>query len=77
MRLECCFRKVLGVAQRDLKKVRTRARQVERARADLRDAIVRASETGESVRDIAPFADLSLAQVHNLLKEAKELRRPP
>ena len=56
-------------AQRDLRHVRTKARQLERARVSLRDAIVRAHRSGESVRDIAPYAGLSPSRVHDLLQE--------
>ena len=60
-----------NMAQRDLRRVATRAQQLERARVELRDAILRAHESGESVRDIAPYAGLSPSRVFELLKEAQ------
>src|SRR5262249_17825831 len=69
----CWVGSVTPVAQRDLKRVRTRARQLERARAALRDAIPQAHRAGESIRDIAPYANMSPSKVHDLLKEAQDL----
>jgi hypothetical protein len=63
------------VAQRDLKRVRRRAEQLENARIALRDAIVIAIDSGESVRDVAPFAGLSPSRIHQLLREAREAER--
>lgn len=63
------------MSQRDLRRVRTRATQLERARAQLRDAILRAHQSGESIRDIAPFAGMSPSRVHELLAEARQLER--
>lgn len=63
------------VAQRDLKKVRAAARQLAKARAALRDAIHAANKSGESVRDIAVWADLSSSRVQELLQEARRLER--
>ena len=60
-----------GMAQRDLRRVASRARRLEQARVELRDAIKRAHESGESVRDIAPHAGLSPSRVFELLKEAE------
>jgi len=61
-----------NMAQRDLRRVATRAAQLERARVELREAIRRAHESGESVRDIAPYAGLSPSRVFDLLKEAQD-----
>jgi len=58
------------MAQRDLRRVQTRAQQLEKARQALRDAILQAHASGESVRDIAPYAGLSPSRVYELLKEA-------
>lgn len=63
------------MAQKDLRKVRAAARRLEQARAALRDAIHAANRSGESVRDIAPHADLSPSRVQELLKEARRLER--
>jgi len=61
-----------NMAQRDLRRVATRAAQLERARVELREAIRRPHESGESVRDIAPYAGLSPSRVFDLLKEAQD-----
>jgi DNA-directed RNA polymerase specialized sigma24 family protein len=61
------------MAQRDLRRVRRQAEKLERAQAELRDAILQAHRSGESVRDIAPFAGMSPSRVHDLLKEARRL----
>jgi hypothetical protein len=63
------------LAQKDLKKVAAAAAKVERSRAVLRDAIYAASRSGESVRDIAPYAGLSSTRVHELLREARRLEQ--
>jgi hypothetical protein len=61
-----------NMAQRDLRRVATRAAQLEKARVELRDAIRQAHESGESVRDIAPYAGLSPSRVFELLREAQD-----
>jgi hypothetical protein len=63
------------VAQRDLRKVRSAARAVEKARVRLRDAVHAANKSGESPRDIAPWAGLSPTRVQELLQEARRLER--
>jgi DNA-directed RNA polymerase specialized sigma24 family protein len=63
------------MAQRDLRRVRQRADKLEQARVALRDAILQASLSGESVRDIAPFAGISPSRVYELLREAQQLER--
>jgi hypothetical protein len=40
--------------------------------SQLRDAILAAHDSGESVRDIAPYAGMSPSRVHELLVEARE-----
>jgi DNA-directed RNA polymerase specialized sigma24 family protein len=60
------------VAQRDLRRVQRLAGRLEEARVALRDAILAAHESGESVRDIAPYAGMSPSRVHELLVEARE-----
>jgi hypothetical protein len=63
------------MAQRDLKAVERAAQRVEQAHAQLRDAIHKANKSGESVRDIAPYARLSPTRVQEKLKEARRLER--
>jgi len=58
------------MAQRDLRRVRAAARQVEAADGRLRAAIVAAHRSGESIRDIAPYAGLSPTRIHQILREA-------
>ena len=62
------------MAQRDLRRVATQARKVESAQAGLRDAILRALDSGESFRDIAPFAGLSPSRVYQIVQEARRER---
>lgn len=61
------------MAQRDLKKVGSAARALEKARVNLRDAIYAAHKTGESIRDIAPWAGLKPTRIKELIDEAKRL----
>jgi len=63
------------VAQKDLKRVRAAAGQLEASRARLRDAVLAAQRSGESVRDIAPWAGMSTTSVQRLLDEARRLER--
>ena len=69
------------MAQKDLRRVRAAARRLEKAQAALRDAIYAASRSGESTRDIAPYAGMSHSQVAERIKEAAraelERTRPP
>lgn len=60
------------MAQRDLRKVQRLAARLEQDRVALRDAILAAHESGESIRDIAPYAGMSPSRVHELLAEARE-----
>jgi len=59
------------VAQRDLKNVAKAAKRLEQARAGLARAVLAAQESGEVIRDIAPYAGLSTSRVHELIREAK------
>jgi hypothetical protein len=61
------------MAQRDLKRVRRHADKLARAREELGVAILAAHRSGESVRDIAPYAGISPSRVFELLKEAQGL----
>jgi hypothetical protein len=63
------------MAQRDLKRVRRQAEKLGRARAELGDAILAAHRSGESVRDIAPYAGMSSSRVFELLKETEQRDR--
>ena len=62
------------MAQRDLRRVRTKARAVQRAERDLHEAILQAVDSGESYRDIAPYAGLSFSRVYQIVREAKRDR---
>jgi hypothetical protein len=64
-----------GMAQRDLRRVRSVAKRLEKVRAELRDAILIAKRSGETVRDIAPYAGLSPSRVQELVREAEQLER--
>jgi hypothetical protein len=63
------------MAQKDLRRVQRCAERLEQARVDLREAIHAAAKTGESIRDIAPYAGMSRSRVHDLLIEAQEYLR--
>ena len=60
------------VAQRDLRRVAAKAKAVERAERDLREAILQAIESGESYRDIAPYAGLSYSRVYQIAQESRQ-----
>jgi hypothetical protein len=60
------------VAQRDLRRVRSRAQKVQRAEQELRDAIMQAIDSGESYRDIAPYAGLSPSRVFAIVQEERK-----
>jgi len=59
------------MAQRDLRKVRSEAMKVAAATRRLHAAIVRAAQSGETVRDIAPHADLSPAKISQIVTAAR------
>lgn len=61
------------MAQRDLKRVRQAADRLEQDRIALSRAILAASESGETIRDIAPYARLSTSRVHEMIREARKL----
>jgi len=63
------------MAQKDLKAIRRRVAQLEKAKAALRDAIHRANLAGESVGDIVPWSGMSRTSVQRLLEEARKLER--
>ena len=60
------------MAQSDLRNVAKAAKRLEQARQSLGRAIVAAQESGETIRDIAPYAGLSTSRVHELLRQAKK-----
>jgi hypothetical protein len=59
------------VAQKDLRRVRAEAGKLRQADRRLRAAIVAAHRSGESTRDIAPYADLSHQRVQQILVEER------
>ena len=65
----------LPVARRDLTNVARQAVKLEKARALLRDAVLQANRSGESIRDIAEAGGLKKNQVEKLLREALEAER--
>ena len=58
------------MAQKDLRRVQTEALKIKAAEQRLRDAIVAAQQSGETIRDIAPYANLSPSRIHQILREA-------
>jgi len=58
------------MAQKHLRKVKAEAAKVTRAQDGLRRAIVAAQQSGESIRDIAPYAGVSTSKIHEILREA-------
>ena len=69
--LEVFALKDARVAQRDLRRVQTKARAVHRAERELHAAILQAVDSGESYRDIAPYAGLSFSRIYQIVQEAK------
>ena len=59
------------MAQKDLRRVRTAAAKIKRAERELHQAILQAVESGETYRDIAPYAGLSYARVHQIVREQR------
>lgn len=58
------------MAQKHLRKVKAEAAKVARAQDGLRRAIVAAQQSGESIRDIVPYAGVSTSKIHQILREA-------
>lgn len=56
------------MAQKHLRDVEAALRNVERAQERLRDAILAASESGETLRDIGERAGLSPQRVHQIIR---------
>ena len=57
------------MAKRDLLRIERAARDVDRARETLRDAIVTAHEAGETYEDIGRAAGLSRQRVSQIVNE--------
>jgi len=60
------------MAQKHLRDVEAALRNVERAQDKLRAAIVAASESGETLRDIGERAQLSAQRVHQIIRAASD-----
>ena len=75
LRSECSAMKMDKMTQRDLRRVRTKARAVERAERELHAAILQAVAAGESYRDIAPYAGISFSRIYQIVRDAKENAR--
>ena len=68
--------KMSGMAQADLRRVSSAARKLEKVKADLRLAIVRARESGETYRDIGEAANLSHPRIVQIVREGAQLELP-
>jgi DNA-directed RNA polymerase specialized sigma24 family protein len=64
------------MAQADLRRVASAAAKLERVKTDLRMAIVRARESGETYRDIGEAAGLSHPRVIQIVREGAQLKLP-
>ena len=60
------------MAQKHLRDVEKAVRNVERAQDKLRAAIVAASASGETLRDIGERAQLSPQRVHQIIQAAND-----
>ena len=60
-----------GMARKDLDNVAKAAGRVAKAREELREAIVAAHLSGETVRDIADVAGVSSTTVHKMIRESR------
>ena len=60
------------MAQRDLRRVKRAAERVEAARDELARAIVAAVESGETLRDIAPYAGIAHSRLHEIVRRERE-----
>lgn len=63
------------MAQKHLRNVQTAAKKLGECRARLGDAMLTAQRSGESVRHIAEWADMSPTTTQRLLDEAKGRER--
>ena len=63
------------MARRDLDKVRRAAERLRQAEDDLAVAVAAAKDSGETLRDIAGYANMSHQQVDRLVERVKERAR--
>jgi len=66
----------VATAQSDLRRVATTARKLEKVKVDLRLAILRARESGETYRDIGEAANLSHPRIVQIVREGAQLKLP-
>ncbi len=71
MELQCSDWNPAAVAQRDLRRIAKCADKLLAARRELELAIMAAVESGETLRDIAPYAGLSASRLHEIVREAR------
>jgi len=62
------------MAQSHLRNVRKAAERLEKARQAFADAILAAQDSGESLRDIAPYAGLAYTRVYEIARDARKER---
>lgn len=60
------------MAQSHLRKVARAKEKLEKARLELEQAVLAAQDSGESLRDIAPFAGMTYTRVHELVRRARQ-----
>lgn len=61
----------MGVAERDLKRVQRAARKVDEARDELREAMLLARDSGETLEAIGRAAGLSRQRVAQIMDERR------
>lgn len=62
------------MAQVDLRRVSRALRKVEAARGELREAIIRARASGETLRDIGAAAGLTHSRIAQIVREGEKER---
>lgn len=62
------------MAQSHLRNVKKAADRLEAARKAFAEAILAAQESGESVRDIAPYAGVAYTRVYEIARDARKRR---
>jgi hypothetical protein len=60
------------MAQTDLRRVASAARGLEKAKGELREAIMRARESGETYRDIGAAAGLTHPRIIQIVREGEK-----
>lgn len=60
------------MAQSHLRKVARARAKLDKARLELERAVLQAQESGESLRDIAPYAGMTHTRVLELLRKARQ-----